>query len=166
MGMFSWLQQSSVPVAVWQDEHVGTLTWSDEEDGWIGSHAGLSFCISRIRESSSSPAPALLAYAKRFSRIRTGARDVSKRPKSLRSRNLGREPSRRSKRAPINLSASTVARQDPQSSLTWEMGRMTEPGASSSPETNARVLALTVDHGTALPDRRRRHPVKGGTSWE
>jgi hypothetical protein len=60
------LRPASPPVPVWLDEELGTLTWNDEEGGWVGEQAGITFAISPIRTADKSkPSPELLAYAKR-----------------------------------------------------------------------------------------------------
>lgn len=66
MGLFSWLRPLPPPVQSWTDDELGTMTWSDDEESWVGEHGSLAFSISRIRTvETSSPAPELLAYAKR-----------------------------------------------------------------------------------------------------
>jgi hypothetical protein len=76
------LLPASTPVLVWSDEDLGTLSWSDDEGGWVGEHAGVAFSISSIRTpDKSEPSRELLAYAKRVLRSpmwRTQCLEVAK----------------------------------------------------------------------------------------
>jgi hypothetical protein len=65
MGILSWWRPTPPPVPTWSDEKLGTLTWDEDEGGWVGKKEDLPFSISRIREKSATPAPGLVDYAGR-----------------------------------------------------------------------------------------------------
>jgi hypothetical protein len=65
MRLLSWLRRSPPPVETLADGLLGTLTWSDDEAGWVGESGGLAFSLARIRTADERPAPELLDYAKR-----------------------------------------------------------------------------------------------------
>ena len=73
---------ASPPIPVWTDEALGTITWNDEEGGWVGEYAGIAFSISPIRTpDKSKPSLELLAYAKRVlgnPEFRTQCLDLAK----------------------------------------------------------------------------------------
>ena len=63
MGLFDWLTGGGVrPKPEFQDEVLGTLTWSDDEDGWMGTASGFKFSLGY--GSGDMPAESLVAYAR------------------------------------------------------------------------------------------------------
>ena len=63
MGLLDWLTGGGVsPKPEVQDEVLGSLTWSDDEDGWLGNASGLSFSLGYSK--AEVPAESLVAYAR------------------------------------------------------------------------------------------------------
>ena len=63
MGLLDWLTGGGVrPKPEVQDEVLGTLIWSDDEDGWMGTASGLNFSLGYGK--GEAPAESLVAYAR------------------------------------------------------------------------------------------------------
>lgn len=63
MGFFAKLfDKGEDPLPSVVDPQLGHMTWSKDDEAWIGKHAGLQFALSYERKAA--PTPELLAYAK------------------------------------------------------------------------------------------------------
>lgn len=56
------LDKGEAPMPVVDDPHLGRMTWSKDDEGWIGTYAGVQFALGYERKTA--PTPVLLAYAK------------------------------------------------------------------------------------------------------
>ncbi len=55
-------RKDEAPVPVFDDPQLGRLTWSKDDEAWIGTHQGLQ--IGLDYERTAAPAPALVAFAR------------------------------------------------------------------------------------------------------
>ncbi len=63
MGLLEWLTGGGVrPTPEVHDEVLGTLIWSDDEDGWMGTASGFSFSLGYGK--GEAPDESLVAYAR------------------------------------------------------------------------------------------------------
>jgi hypothetical protein len=63
MGLLSrLLKGGDPPVSDWTDAALGRLVWSDDEEGWVGAHQGLSIVLSRGAEPQ--PEESVVRYAR------------------------------------------------------------------------------------------------------